>query len=74
MRSENEEEKSLFQLLLRMLDYEPTQRIELCEAAEHAFFSPVHRTSPVRQTDQSVSPVTDDNDDVTTDTLPVMTS
>ena len=74
MQSDNEEERALFHLLLRMLDYEPTQRIRLSDAVEHGFFSPIHRTSPVSQTLRSPSPKTDDNDDASQEQANSLTS
>jgi len=63
MQTDIEEERALFHLILRMLDYEPTQRIPLCDAVKHTFFTPVRRTSPDAQTVRSPSPQMDDNDD-----------
>ena len=38
MINDNEDHKQLFDLISRMLEYEPTQRITLCEALDHPFF------------------------------------
>ena len=75
MDSDSEEEQALFHLMLRMLDYEPTQRIQLSDAVKHAFFLHVNSTSVATPTDQSASPKIDENCDVsrdqTTNELPV---
>jgi len=66
MQTESDEEQALFHLILRMLDYEPTQRIPLSDAVNHLFFSPLHAISPPLTADQSPTPApTDENDDVT---------
>ncbi|XP_045535192.1 serine/threonine-protein kinase DCLK3 isoform X3 [Papilio machaon] len=39
MQSNNEEHRQLFELIARMLEYEPAQRITLREALAHPFFS-----------------------------------
>lgn len=38
MKSHDREERELFDLIFRMLEYEPTQRITLAEALDHEFF------------------------------------
>ena len=61
MQSDSDHERALFHLILRMLDYEPAQRIALSDAVKHAFFSPLRRPSPVNSSSQTQSPKTDDN-------------
>lgn len=41
MLSDDEEHRQLFNLIQRMLEYEPTQRITLKEALSHSFFDPL---------------------------------
>lgn len=65
MQSDGEDEQALYHLILRMLDYEPTQRIQLADAVKHTFFAPLHRTSPATATEQSPSTKIDENSDVT---------
>lgn len=38
MKKEDEETKQLFDLISRMLDYDPMTRISLYEALEHPYF------------------------------------
>lgn len=39
MLSDDEEHRQLFDLISRMLEYEPSQRITLAEALDHPFFA-----------------------------------
>jgi CDC-like kinase len=45
MKSDNEDTRLLFDLISRMLEYEPSQRITLAEALKHPFFDkiPAHQ-------------------------------
>lgn len=45
MKSDDEDTRSLFDLISRMLEYEPSQRITLSEALRHPFFDkiPMHQ-------------------------------
>lgn len=45
MQNNSEEHRQLFDLIARMLEYEPSQRITLREALKHPFFSklPAHQ-------------------------------
>ena len=60
----------LFDLIEKMLDYMPEQRITLSEAFKHPYFVPLHRESPIRHS----SPIPSDTvvDDSTTNSLSVV--
>ncbi|XP_064481127.1 dual specificity protein kinase CLK2-like isoform X2 [Ornithodoros turicata] len=53
MTLDDEDNRQLFDLISRMLEYEPSQRITLREALEHPFFAPLpnklHMGSPPRE-------------------------
>lgn len=51
MVSDDQDTRNLFELIARMLEYEPSARITLAETLEHPFFEPldpslrIHRLS-----------------------------
>lgn len=49
MRTDTEAARSLFDLIMRMLEYEPAERITLEQALDHAFF----KTEEARQQDEA---------------------
>ncbi|CAH0765707.1 unnamed protein product [Bemisia tabaci] len=57
INEEDEDHKQLFDLISRMLDYEPSSRITLAEALTHPFFDkiPLHQTLFSRERSHSIS-------------------
>ncbi|XP_041361818.1 uncharacterized protein LOC121377793 isoform X2 [Gigantopelta aegis] len=62
----------LFDLIEKMLDYMPEQRITLSEAFKHPYFAPIHRESPTRQLSPIPSDTTVVVDRSTTNSLGVV--
>lgn len=45
MKNDDDETKQLFDLIGRMLEYDPVERIDLEEALKHPYFNPPEKTS-----------------------------
>lgn len=51
MKKEDEETKQLFDLITRMLEYDPVERITLDEALQHPYFRDTEKLMEKRQSD-----------------------
>lgn len=61
--SEDEEHRQLFDLISRMLEYEPTQRIPLSESLNHPFFAKLPPELLFHKLEKSLTKPSTESDD-----------
>lgn len=54
MTSNNKDHEQLFDLIEKMLEYDPTKRLTLDQCLQHEFFSCYHQNSPNATEDRTV--------------------